>query len=354
MFCKKCGARLGENAKFCKGCGVKVIEVSQQKAAPTSQDITEVSQKQETPVVHKKRRGRKIATFFFCVIILAGVAYWTYTKYFLNEEQPAVQNEISTTSPAVETGSAEEVTSSAVSVSTSVISATEVPENTLGMVTNIVIQSNLNETVSFDISWDEVEEADGYEVYAYIKLNETSVDYEFYNVYHVNDTSFSFDTHRDAVYGVQVRIKALQVTEKGWEDYGIEGQSSIANTFSAVKAEDLQSQNNIQEQDDPTAEEVELSSEYIFPNSDKEYLTQKDIKGMSFKEVNLAKNELYARHGYIFKKGGEVRKYFESKSWYHPSISSEEFAKNGDGYYFNKYEIANRNLLVKRERKLKK
>ena len=48
---------------------------------------------------------------------------------------------------------------------------------------------------------------------------------------------------------------------------------------------------------------------YIFPNSDTEYLTKSDLSGMSKSEINLAKNELYARHGRKFK-SKELQEYF--------------------------------------------
>lgn len=350
MFCKKCGTKLSETAKFCKVCGAKVANVSHPQESSFSHDIATGT---EFSGGKKKRRGRKIIVFIFCIIILTGATLCIYIKYFSNKRLITNLNKTYPTSPAVQTGSAEQVTSSAATVSAETPSPTEDSDEMLGMITDIVIQSKLDKSISFDVSWNEVKEADSYEINTYIKPYETSQDYEFYNVYRVRNNFFSFDTCRNVVYGVKVCIKSLQTDENGKESYGIEGQSSITNVFSSVE-ENVKNEKYNQEQDDLTEEEEEGDSEYIFQNSDKEYLTQKDIKGMTRKKINLAKNELYARHGYIFKKGGDVRKYFESKSWYHPSVSGVEFEKNGDGYYFNKYEIANRNMLVKYDKKLKK
>ncbi len=94
-------------------------------------------------------------------------------------------------------------------------------------------------------------------------------------------------------------------------------------------------------------------SDYIFSDSDTEYITKTDVKGMSAKELNLAKNELYARHGRIFDRE-DLQDYFESCSWYEPLYTREEWDEKGDKYFFNKVEIKNRNFLVKRERKAKK
>lgn len=109
--------------------------------------------------------------------------------------------------------------------------------------------------------------------------------------------------------------------------------------------------------DDDESEEDETEdsgdSDYIFSDSDTEYLTKADVKGMSEKELNLAKNELYARHGRIFDRD-DLQDYFESCSWYEPLYTREEWDKKGDKYFFNKVEIKNRNFLVEREKKAKK
>lgn len=100
-------------------------------------------------------------------------------------------------------------------------------------------------------------------------------------------------------------------------------------------------------EDDDTAIDDDT---YIFPNSDTEYLTKSDLSGMSKSEINLAKNELYARHGRKFK-SKELKEYFESKDWYVPKYSPKQWDKKGDSFFFNKYEIKNRDLLKKYENK---
>lgn len=101
---------------------------------------------------------------------------------------------------------------------------------------------------------------------------------------------------------------------------------------------------------DDADEDIEDDDTYIFPNSDTEYLTKSDLSGMSKSEINLAKNELYARHGRKFK-SKELQEYFESKDWYVPKYSPKQWDKKGDSFFFNKYEIKNRDLLKKYENK---
>ena len=61
------------------------------------------------------------------------------------------------------------------------------------------------------------------------------------------------------------------------------------------------------------------SADYIFP-SDRQYITEDDMAGWNQKTALLARNEIYARHGYVFKTQ-EIQNYFAAKSWYTPNSS---------------------------------
>ena len=76
--------------------------------------------------------------------------------------------------------------------------------------------------------------------------------------------------------------------------------------------------------------------DYILKNSNKEKLDWDDVKGLSEEELRYAKNEIYARHGYIFK-ADDLKKYFKSKKWYKGTVKSSKF----DESVFNKYERYN-------------
>lgn len=92
---------------------------------------------------------------------------------------------------------------------------------------------------------------------------------------------------------------------------------------------------------EPSLEENENSEQiYLFP-SDREYITESDLIGKSMYEVALIRNEIYARHGYIFNTE-PYKSYFESQDWYVPN---EYFNAN----IFNEIEKANKDFLVKYE-----
>ena len=65
---------------------------------------------------------------------------------------------------------------------------------------------------------------------------------------------------------------------------------------------------------------VYYSSDFIFQQSSTEYLSQSQVSRLSDYQLGIARNEIYARHGYIFKLD-RFKSYFESQSWYIPRYS---------------------------------
>lgn len=146
--------------------------------------------------------------------------------------------------------------------------------------------------------------------------------------------------------------------------------SSVAEKFKSDKPDDDDAdtplpnddsaENNAKPDSDGTSNEDEAISEdnssdssldedYMLPSSTKE-LTLDDITGMSAKDLRLAINEMYARHGYYFGPGANQR-YFDEKPWYNPDMS----IKSPNDIVENFTEIENKNLsfLATQERRLK-
>lgn len=91
-----------------------------------------------------------------------------------------------------------------------------------------------------------------------------------------------------------------------------------------------------EEQEEEPAASEEPEPEYLIPDSSTRYLTDADLEGLSWRELCLARNEIFARHGRIFKTP-EIAAYFEGKDWY-------------DGRYaevtLSAMETANVNLII--------
>lgn len=64
-------------------------------------------------------------------------------------------------------------------------------------------------------------------------------------------------------------------------------------------------------------QKVYYSNSYIFPYSSSSYLTQSQVASLSNYELGIARNEIYARHGYTFDLA-QFRNYFNSQAWYTP------------------------------------
>ena len=89
------------------------------------------------------------------------------------------------------------------------------------------------------------------------------------------------------------------------------------------------------------------AGDYIFPNSSTEYLTDADVSGLSAQDLKIARNEIIARHGRIFD-SPDLKAHFESKSWYHGTISPADFDANINSY-LSKLEFANIDMIKKYE-----
>ena len=122
--------------------------------------------------------------------------------------------------------------------------------------------------------------------------------------------------------------------------------NSEPDSGAASNEDEAISENNSSEGD---SSDGTLGEDYLLPSSTKE-LTLDDITGMSAKDLRLAINEMYARHGYYFGPGANQR-YFDEKSWYNPDMS----IKSPNDIVENFTEIENKNLsfLATQERRLK-
>lgn len=75
--------------------------------------------------------------------------------------------------------------------------------------------------------------------------------------------------------------------------------------------------------------------------TDMKYYKSDDFENVPLLIIHLAKNEIYARHGYIFK-NEDLSNYFLGQLWYKPSSIPEDF----DNSVFNEYEKSNLKLLA--------
>ena len=110
-----------------------------------------------------------------------------------------------------------------------------------------------------------------------------------------------------------------------------EGETKVVESISvsakgSSKGEDAKKTDS-KDDEEEEGEDAAANKDYILPSSNTKLLTSADISGLSLKELNYAKNEIYARHGRKFD-SKELREYFESKSWYEGKYSAADFDNN--------------------------
>lgn len=101
----------------------------------------------------------------------------------------------------------------------------------------------------------------------------------------------------------------------------------------------------------PSSENVESpmdeASEYILPDSGTRLLTESDLEGLDPDQLRLARNEIYARHGRMFR-DEQLQDYFNHCSWYSGTIAPEDFTDE----MLTDIESANKDLIVEYEKKM--
>ncbi len=105
----------------------------------------------------------------------------------------------------------------------------------------------------------------------------------------------------------------------------------------------MSTSHNVAQQEEAKQEEEQAKKDYLLPDSSKTELTEDDLAGFSKKKLNLAKNEIYARNGYIFS-SSELATYFKGKSWYRKRIKESDATSNQSSVYERMSKIEKKNI----------
>ena len=131
--------------------------------------------------------------------------------------------------------------------------------------------------------------------------------------------------------------------EDSAEEPSVEEEPEEETPETEVPAEDDPEKDNPAEEErteeEPVEDEPEQEStvsEWFFPDSSERLLTEADIAGMSSAELQIARNEIFARHGRRFN-NPDLQAWFDSCSWYNGTIAPNDF----DQSIFNATELEN-------------
>ena len=93
------------------------------------------------------------------------------------------------------------------------------------------------------------------------------------------------------------------------------------NTDNTVNNDDTSNENKtiINSEDSSTVDSYikkYADRDFILPQSKTKKLTYSDLNSLSVEELFIARNEMFARYGYVFDDDSNLAKFFESKEWY--------------------------------------
>lgn len=144
-----------------------------------------------------------------------------------------------------------------------------------------------------------------------------------------------------AIVGVAVvgaTIAGISISKK---NHNNQNEAPVDQSHEVVTEADTDGTETIAVQEASTEDEASGKKDvYILPESNTRYIKPDEITDFDTEKLNLAKNEIYARHGLVFSTDS-IKKYFENCAWYEPSVASSEFSDS----VFNEYEVANIALL---------
>lgn len=100
----------------------------------------------------------------------------------------------------------------------------------------------------------------------------------------------------------------------------------------------------LSEDDYKEAQAAVNATYYVFPESDKRYLTEEEVRAQDPDKLLIGRNEIFARHGRMFDTQ-ELADYFNSQPWYNGTIPASQF----DDSVLNEYERANADLIKRIE-----
>jgi len=85
-----------------------------------------------------------------------------------------------------------------------------------------------------------------------------------------------------------------------------------------IEPEPSKSSESAKSDESKSSSAAATSGDYVLPGSDSRQYTKAELSDLSDYELFLARNEIFARHGYTFS-SEDLKNYFSSKSWYTPN-----------------------------------
>lgn len=317
MYCENCGKEIQEDASFCPECGHRINGGNNGGREETvSQTVFPDNQ----PDLHngKKKKMTAVLITIAVVVLLLGAA--AAVSFFVRKDDTS-------------RSSGERQTSAA--------------DETADKLNHMDIEMYLDKSI------DELKEL-GFEEREDLSYENADGTIWFDEMDGGIDSLFMETECTAPFHGVKVTDTPEAAKEKLSDKYELiteadsdllfgnrDKKTAVVISCSGETIETICIMRNYEFEEDQTADD----SEYIFPDSDKKYLSEDEVRSVEADKMALGRNEIFARHGYIFN-DETYRQYFESQSWYEGTIPSDEFNAEEE---FNDFEMKNVELIKRIE-----
>ena len=320
MYCRKCGKELQDDWNICPNCGAKV-----QGDEKTAGAVSEEAHERPGKKIWRKWQfwlgiiALLIVIAAVVVIVLAGVKEKKPTTVS-NQEKIIEQEE---TKP-------KEITDFSQQDFSEVLNKSEDDMEGIGLIAG--------QDVDFYTGLEgnlEVRFQDG-QVQEILIAGDETLAPKFHGAA-LGSTKEDAQTQLEKIY------PDIQETADGLKFINVDTKESVECTLENNKVSKVHYVRLSDEEIEAirAAEEEKIRAEYIFPDSDKKYLSEDEIRTKTVDEMLIGRNEIFARHGYIFT-DENLKNHFEGTSWYKGTVPAEQF--NSD-QVFNDFEKKNVELI---------
>lgn len=326
-FCRECGKQLPENAVVCPSCGTMVDGTRQRNQEGTRESKSTNS-------------WLKIWVVVATLLVLGGAGYFVYdyvtSQQNSNETTPVTKPEAET--PEVKEVAEDEEEPKEEPKAPTAPKPTNIVNDYKKKLANVSVKGSSG-AFSID-SWEIEHDKVNGTLYISADRLGTPVANRFFTLYDKGEMSALKAWGKD-VYRVSnelaTRVNASLYISVGTECLGVypySMNSSVLVDYSGSCGYSIpiligESKDNLvlfDEEyvyyDDSSSSAPPVSySEYVITDSDRRELSVSEVAGLSKHELYIARNEIYARYGYVFETD-YLQNYFNAKSWYYPASSN--------------------------------
>lgn len=322
MYCRKCGIKLQDEWKVCPNCGEPVNDVGQ--------NVEGFASETEGPESHKKIKFYRKWPFWIIILVICAIVAFLLLNMMGQNKNISNDEEVQENTEKTEEKEVELVTDFSEQDFSTLLGKTEADLENSGLIE----KEDTGEYSAMDGSLL-VKIKDG-------QVNEIVITGD-------EKTAPVFGTVALGTTGDEAKTKLVagypesQDFTDGFKLLNLDTKGSVECTLTEDKVSKIR---YIQLSDEEieafnTAKEEKLRAEYIFPDSDKKYLSEDEIRTKTVDEMLIGRNEIFARHGYIFT-DENLKNHFESTSWYEGTIPAEQFNLE---QVFNDFEKKNVELI---------